>query len=200
MRQTKITLSAKELELVTNADWILTKNGIIQKVYDLFGGLSEVHRMILQNAQIPSADIGTRAPKISKGEQYEELPWVMLDYPRNFVEEDAFSIRCFFWWGNFCSITLQLSGKYQRKYAPAIQQYLQKDGEAWFIGIGNDPWKHHFRKDNYVPVSEWEGDICTLPFVKIGKKISLHEWDQLDVFFEDNFQEIIGMLTGSISK
>jgi hypothetical protein len=200
MRQTKIALSAKELELVTNADWILTKNGIIQKVYDLFGGLTEGYRAMLEKSQIPSADIGTRSPKISKGEQYEELPWVMLDYPRNFADEDAFSIRSFFWWGNFCSITLQLSGKYQRTYATAVQQYMEKHGKDWFIGIGSDPWKHHFRKDNYVPVQEWEGDMITLPFVKIGKKISLHDWDQLDGFFGDNYQELIRIMTGNKSN
>ncbi len=35
---TKITLSDKELSLVQNSEWILTKQVIIQKVYDLFAG------------------------------------------------------------------------------------------------------------------------------------------------------------------
>lgn len=196
MRQTKIMLSPKELELVANADWILTKNAIIGKIYDLFGGLSETYRLMMEGSQIPEEDIGARSPKISKGEQYEELPWVMLDYPRNFMDEDALGIRCFFWWGNFCSITLQLSGKYQHKYAPSVQQYLHRHPGNWFIGIGNDPWKHHFRKDNYVPVREWEGDIRVVPFLKIGRKISLHEWDRLEDFFTEGYSEMINMLKG----
>lgn len=195
MRQTKITLSAKELELVTNADWILTKNAVIKKVYDLFGGLSEQYRLILQQSQVPPSDIGTRSPKISKGEQYEELPWVMLDYPRNFVDEDAFSIRCFFWWGNYCSITLQLSGKYQHKYAVTVQEFLREHGDEWFVGIGDDPWKHHFRKDNYIPAAEWGADLDLQPFIKIAKKISLHEWDTLEEFYLQNFTEIVKMLS-----
>ena len=36
MNDAKVHLSAEEFELVKNAEWILTKNGIIQKVYDLF--------------------------------------------------------------------------------------------------------------------------------------------------------------------
>lgn len=196
MRQTKITLSAKELELVTNADWILTKNAIIQKVYELFGGLSETYRTILDKSDIPLADIGTRSPKISKGEQYEELPWVMLDYPRNFVEEDAFSIRCFFWWGNFCSITLQLSGEYQLKYAPAVQRYLQQEWKDWFVGVGNDPWRHHFRKDNYVPAAEWSGNLVEMSFIKIAQKISLHEWDKIEEFYTVNFKKLAEVLAG----
>jgi hypothetical protein len=34
---TKIALSEKELQLVCDTDWILTKHSIIQKVYALFG-------------------------------------------------------------------------------------------------------------------------------------------------------------------
>lgn len=197
MEQAKIMLSSKELELVNNADWILTKNAIIQKVYGMFGQLSESFRSMIEAHSGIVSDSGIRAPKISKGEQYEGLPWVMLDYPRNFTDEDAFGIRCFFWWGNFCSITLQLSGSYQQKYAANIRQYLKTNAGDWFIGLGTDPWKHHFRNDNYMPAADWQRDMHTIPFIKLAKKISLHNWDILDEFFENNYREIISMLANS---
>ena len=201
--RTKVTLSPKELELVNNAGWILTKNTVIQKVYLMFGGLSEVYRSAIEsNNRFTIEDIGTRSPKISKGEQYEGLPWVMLDYPRNFSGQDSFGIRCFFWWGNFCSITLQLSGRLQKKYAPAIEHYFQTQGvdsekcRDWFIGTGTDPWQHYFRKDNYEPVGQWQaGFLSKLPFIKLAKKVSLQNWDELDDFFERNFYEMLQMLT-----
>ena len=94
MSPAKVTLSPKEQELVNNTDWILTKNAVIQKVYDLFGGLSDVYQLALQNqVAITPEDVGIRSPKISKGEQYEGLPWVMLDFPRHFAANDAFGIR-----------------------------------------------------------------------------------------------------------
>ena len=37
-------LSAAELELVTNAEVLLTKNRIIQKVYNMFGTVSEAYK------------------------------------------------------------------------------------------------------------------------------------------------------------
>jgi hypothetical protein len=201
--RTKVTLSPKELELVNNAGWILTKNAIIQKVYLMFGGLSDVYRdAIEKNDRFTIEDIGIRSPKISKGEQYEGLPWVMLDYPRNFSGQDAFGIRSFFWWGNFCSITLQLSGRFQEKYAPVIEDYFQTHGvdsencRDWFIGTGEDPWKHYFRKDNYEPIGQLKpGSLSTLPFIKLAKKRPLQDWDQLDDFFERNYSEILQMLT-----
>ena len=205
MSPAKVTLSPKERELVNNADWILTKNAVIQKVYDLFGGLSDVYRSALQNhVFVTPEEVGNRSPKISKGEQYEGLPWVMLDYPRQFTTNDSFGIRSFFWWGNFCSITVQLSGKFQQKYAASVQHYFQTNGvgslrcKDWFIGIGEDPWQHHFEKDNYEPVSErTTGAMQRLPYIKLAKKISLQEWDQLDYFFEQNFLEILAMLSNT---
>jgi hypothetical protein len=195
MGQTKIVLSPDELELVTNAGWILTKNAIIEKVYALFGAVSDTYRHSLGKYPLLVEAAGTRSPKISKGEQYEGLPWVMLDYPRNYVGDDAFGIRSFFWWGNYCSITLQLSGIYQQKFRPAIAAWMQRPPADWFIGNGNDPWKHHFRNDNYTPLHEWQGDIHTLPFIKLAKRISLHEWNSVDEFFINQYREITAMLT-----
>ena len=37
MSPAKIQLSVEELQLVQNAQWLLTKNIIIEKVYTLFG-------------------------------------------------------------------------------------------------------------------------------------------------------------------
>ena len=42
-------LSDRELEMVTNAELILTKNRIIQKVMELFGEVSAAAQTILEN-------------------------------------------------------------------------------------------------------------------------------------------------------
>ena len=199
----KLTLSTKELELVNDPGWILTKNAIIEKVYGLFGGLSEVYREALdRNDLIIKENSGFRSPKIARGEQCENLPWVTLDHPRCFDGENVFTIRSFFWWGNFCSITLLLSGSYRKKYEASVEHYFSTNRvdsklcRNWFICVNEDPWQHHFRKDNYLPVTEWGNTSFTsLPFIKLGKKISLQEWDNLDSFFEENYAEILKMLT-----
>ncbi|MBK8087192.1 MAG: hypothetical protein IPK31_04125 [Chitinophagaceae bacterium] len=89
-----VSLSAFEKQLVTDASWILTKNNIIQKLFVLFGELSETWQSNTVLQQLPSA-INEIPPKISKGENYEGLPYVMLDYPRCFSKEDVFAIRTF---------------------------------------------------------------------------------------------------------
>ena len=41
----KVTLSIAEMNLVTQQDFILTKNKIIEKVYTLFGNVNEFYKM-----------------------------------------------------------------------------------------------------------------------------------------------------------
>lgn len=204
MSTAKVTLSAKEQELVINADLILTKNAVIQKLYAFFGELSVVYQEELQQNSILSNEPACAvAPKISKGENYEGFPWVMLDYPRYFNGQDVFAIRTFFWWGNQMSITLQLSGKFQQFYSNAVQHYFQlRNGNPhpqheWFICTNlQDAWQHHFRADNYTRAALFTpAAIPQLPFIKLAKKIPLSEWDDIDFFLQQTFREMLQMLT-----
>ncbi|MBH2004598.1 MAG: hypothetical protein I8H66_07905 [Sphingobacteriia bacterium] len=203
MSAAKVTLSPKELELVNNADWILTKNRIIQKVTDLFGEISNTYRSDAgKYTGFAHSEVFNMEPKISKGEQYQSLPYVMLDYPRFFTQQDVMAIRTFFWWGNHCSIQLVLKGRYLAEYGPSVNNYFQLFGKYaaetrdWYIGIGSDPWQHHFEKDNYLPIADWNGQSVTgLPFLKLAKKIPLQEWDDIDQFMTRHFNRLLAMLT-----
>ncbi|NCI47487.1 hypothetical protein [Sediminibacterium soli] len=196
MARAKIMLSPTERQLVVDAGWILTKNAVIEKVYALFGQTSAEYGLLLDRHPKLKTDAGPRSPKISKGEQYEGLPWVMLDHPRNFSGQDAFAIRSFFWWGNFCSITLQLSGAYLRQYSENVNRYLAQYPGDWLVCTGEDAWEHHLRADRYVPATT-QTVRQELPFLKIAKKIPLQEWDRLPDFFCKGFEEILVMLEGS---
>ena len=90
MNQAKIRLSATEIELIKNADWILTKNAVIEKIVLFFSSLQQEQESVLQlyKDKLPSKFF-VSSPKISKGENYLGLPYVVLDYPR-FFDESGF--------------------------------------------------------------------------------------------------------------
>ncbi|MEO6721100.1 MAG: hypothetical protein ABIN67_12045 [Ferruginibacter sp.] len=197
----KITLSEKELELVCNTDWILTKHVVIDKVYQLFGRLASSMQLFVEENKenLPDAVLATN-PKISRGENYRQLPYVMLDYPRLFTSEDSFAIRTLFWWGNFFSVNLQLSGHSKQDAVPAlIAAFIQLQQQDYWLCINEDPWQHHFNEDNYLPVTEFSlEDFAAIlhngPFIKIAKKIPLSHWDNATHFINDTFREMIKML------
>src|ERR1700722_15897376 len=107
----KVRLSAEEMRLVTDPAWILTKNSVMGKVVAMFAELS---------GEIRGGH--EKEPKISRGENYKGLPWVMLDYPRVFGREDVYAIRLFFLWGYAFSVTLHLKGEYMRVFLPGIME------------------------------------------------------------------------------
>lgn len=197
----KITLSAKELELVCDTTWILTKNNIIQKVYGLFATVaSSVQQPVTEKMSLQQGNINIRSPKISKGENYKGLPYVMLDYPRCFEKEDTLAIRTFFWWGNFFSITLQLSGIHKTNAANMlVNNFSLLQNKGYWLCVSTDPWEHHFGNDNFKLVSdctevEFNNIIYKKPFIKIAKKIPVEKWKDVPVFLTGTFTEMLELL------
>jgi hypothetical protein len=159
----KLQLSAEEMRLVTDPAWILTKNSILRKVVEMFGELSGEWRDIF--------GLETE-PRISKGEQYKGLPWVMLDYPRVFGKEDVLAIRTMFWWGHCFSITLHLKGKYLRSCLPVIQANREELEVAGFRpGMAEDEWEHE-----HTP-GAWEA-MGDRHFAKLAVNIGLDRWKE----------------------
>ncbi|HTB53266.1 MAG TPA: hypothetical protein VK718_10890 [Ferruginibacter sp.] len=201
VEKTKITLSNKEQELVANTDWILTKYSIIQKVYSLFGELLvPMQQLIAYEKAVLPPEVNSNYPKISKGENYKGLPYVMLDYPRCFEKENILAVRTFFWWGNFFSINLQLSGKHKVAAMPALLHnfsMLRESGYA--ICVSADPWQHHFDDDNYVSFKNYTAAnfrelLDSKDFIKIAKSIPVQQWSEVPLFLEQSFKEMIVLL------
>ena len=163
-----VKLSVPEKELVMNKDFILTKIAIIQKVYALFGDIAERYKTIAApyKEQLP-AGIFEPAAKIFKGENYLQLPYVMLDYPRKFTGDNMFAIRSFFWWGNYFSISLIVSGTYKEAYLKAVEKMAVAD--SWFICINESPWHHYFEADNFLPAHmPFAANTYQQNFIKTG--------------------------------
>lgn len=188
------SLTDYEMQLVTDARALITKNIIIKKVYALFAKLAEEYKKELANTRLDSSNLIN--PKISRGENYLGLPYVMLDYPRQFGKTDVFAVRTFFWWGNFFSITLQLAGKYQRQFYANIENAVNKDRfDGWHIGTAANQWEHHFESNNYSPVTEGKRyNLSPYSFLKLAKKIPLDKWDETEVFYTKSFKLIMKTL------
>src|SRR5688572_21173544 len=198
MNPAKIQLSASEMELVTNAGWILTKNDIIEKAKSLLAGLSERYTDALKKFEqgLPP-EISEAGPKISKGENYKGLPYLILDQPRYFDKENVFAIRTMFWWGNFFSITFHLSGRFKSSFQESITNaYNRLSGLEYYSCIHDSPWEHDFESNNYKRISdfnkkEWLEHVTRSPFLKIAGKLSLAEWDQASEKLLQMFLEML---------
>lgn len=196
----KLTLSADEQQLVTNTEWILTKRRIIEKVDQLLGAVSVRQQQLIRHEKdwLPEAVLSS-TPKIARGENYLGLPYLILDNPRCFSGDDIFAVRTMFWWGNFFSITLHVSGCYKTIFQQKILESVGQLKQDVFIGIHENQWQHHFTDDNYRQVTKMNPEelretIIGKPFLKLAIAFPLQAWNDMPVLLEDAFTELLAML------
>jgi hypothetical protein len=220
MGDAKLQLSAEEMRLVTDPGWILTKNSIISKVVALFAGLGSDWREIWEGKKVvegglaaalagaglgmPLAVAGAGSemlravsgaePKISKGENYKGLPYVMLDYPRVFGRADIFAIRTMFWWGYAFSVTLHLKGKYKDMFLPVIRERAAELSAAGFeMGVSEDEWEHAHTPETYRPFTE---ENIALPFLKLSARCGLEHWEEAPERLSGQYRVLLRVLSG----
>ena len=198
---TKILLSADELATLRNKAFFERKHQINQKIYHHFAHILNVSndRNIFAGINFPpGTDFLTG--KISKGENYLGLPYLLLDFPRNFKPDHVLAIRTMIWWGNFISCTLLIGGN----ALPAMRQVIvgQKSNlikAEISICVNESPWHHHFEKSNYRPLNEYSkialtNLMQTQSFVKISRKLSLRSINRLEPFVLESFGSYAAIL------
>ena len=200
-KQTKIQLLPFEIELLNDVGIILTKNVIMQKLKFFLEEIQLKQKAIIEkNISAFPAEVLKTSPKVSKGENYKGLPWLVLDYPRHFEQENIFAIRTMFWWGNFFSVSLHLSGRYKKQLESKIinnKQTLNK--QEFYLCINQNEWEHHFENENFkrindISVKEFEKSIKSKSFLKIAKKISLDKINETEQLLCSNYDELIKII------
>jgi hypothetical protein len=198
MEVAKILLSPEELTLVQDTHWLLTKNNIIEKTKLLFGKLaaSLQEKIEAKKEKLPQA-VQLFSPKIFKGEYYQGLPYVMLDYPRVFSKDEVLAMRTMFWWGNFFSVTLQLKGEYQQMFAPSLLRNKEQLAEEGFhVAVSTDEWRHDFSADNYEQINGGNlNKALDGPFVKIAVQVPLSHWNDAEKLVGAHQNALVEMLT-----
>jgi hypothetical protein len=154
--------------------------------------LKPLYRELEAALEVPS--------KISRGESYRSLPYLVLDYPRYFRPHDVMAIRTMFWWGNFFSVTLHLKGNYREHFSERILQRRQLIAEKGFHAcIAPEEWEHHFGEDNYLPVDmieddEWLELYRVRLFTKLSKQIPIGPLDAVEAHLMKVYAEIAEIL------
>ena len=198
MQQTKIQLLPAEMELISSPDIILTKNAILQKIKLFLEGLQVKQLDILgdHSSGLP-AEVLKISPKISRGENYKGLPWLVLDNPRFFQHNNIFAIRTMFWWGNFFSIALHLSGNNKtdllEKIASNISLLKEHD---MYIYEGTDEWEHDLDPGSYKKFAsltneEIEKDFSANNFLKLAIKFPIDSLEAIEDKLLRNYELLV---------
>ncbi len=193
-------LNATEMELVQNAEVLLTKQIIMDKAAQLLAQLQEsIHKSSFhQDFPFPTGTLNKRA-KISKGEKYQLLPYLVLDFPRAFSHASTFSFRSLFWWGNAFSFTLHLGGESLQQYQANILAQLTKLPPDTYCCVADTPWEYHYQPTNYQLLQELNTAQITTHlekyrFLKLSRKLPLSEWAKVVEYGQETYELLLGVL------
>ncbi|TMI92208.1 MAG: hypothetical protein E6H08_12235 [Bacteroidetes bacterium] len=187
-----------EMELVSSPDIILTKNAILQKIKSFYEELQIKQQDILKkySSQLPE-EVLKISPKISRGENYKGLPWLVLDNPRYFQHNNIFAIRTMFWWGNFFSITLHISGNNKNNLLKNLTDNVSLlEKNDFYIYNGTKEWEHDIDPDSYKKLSAIDGDklqkiFSANSFLKLAVKFTVESLEVVEENLLRNYELLV---------
>ena len=186
-----VKFTDKEWQYLHDTDFLLTKRGVGEKLMTI---LQETERSIAESIRnlLAYPSWFNNPGKISKGENYEGLPFMVLDYPKVNSGEGFVLMRSMIWWGNYCSFTLHAKGV----YSEALRAEMTKIWELkdFCICINTDQWNHQFIPSNYILLEDFqENKQLETPkhFLKLAKKYSLEEIHDLPELVSTDFKRVV---------
>ena len=179
-----------------NVDIILTKNRVLEKIKSLLESVQQHQMNYIQEFNVKN-EIFKVSPKISRGENYLGLPYLILDYPRQSSGKNFFFIRTMFWWGNFFSCTLHLANNSKEIFKEKIKQSQPVLGD-YYISVNDDAWVHHLKESDYKKInllSKEQYEQCCESFdhIKIAGRHSLDEWGKMPSQLFENWKLLLGV-------
>lgn len=193
-------LTGEELKLAKDQSFILTKLEVIRKVSELFGQLERELKSNIAEFELEKTGANVSAGKIFRGENYQQFPYVLLDYPRIFNTQTVFAFRSMFWWGNEFSFTLHLQGEAWQLYKENVLRNLKESAdEEIYCCINDTPWKYHFNPDNYELLSALKSgskidQLAEKPFLKVSKRLSIDQFSDVLSFGKKTMNEFFLLL------
>lgn len=189
-----IQFDQNELELMSDVEIIRTKRKISAKISDLLAQTaSQIDSILVANPRLMDTANWQKA-KISKGENYKGLAYLVLDHPKCFHNEDILSFRTMFIWGRKFQNVLHIHGKWLEQL-PDRATYLESKLRSEEIGfsVSEDPWNYDIEKatiisSKKVTKSLLYDQIRKRKFVKLVRTLNLRDWKELPGFSCDSLK------------
>ena len=193
MRKSTIKLTKHELDFASDTIYPETKQSVTLKMQQLF---TECGQILDQN-QLYQEYTLTSQFKITKGEQYKNYPYMVLDYPQIQGANFNFVLRTMFWWGHYisCNLIIRTDQLLPKQHSAAILQ-LKKTR----ILTGNNLWEQdlystEFSKLSSLSIQELEAIIDNQKYLKLSRKIPIRKYNQLAILLDEIYTEWLTVLS-----
>lgn len=190
MQNSSFKLTNKEFELILETEYPLLKKNAIEKTQVYFQHIAE---KLIANTLITSK-LNKQSYKISKGENYVNLPYLVLDLPK--IEGNNFPILCrtMFWWGKYFSFNVFIrKDDFDTK---TIFENIRKLNDDGIYLLKNEQiWQQDLDNDDYIPLSKNPSiGPAEHTYLKLSKKHALQDWEELDNAAETFYEKILASI------
>ncbi len=184
----------QELTYLQDTDFLKTKKLIIKRIIALFEHIQvdTLHLINRQNLMLPEG-VSPKSGKVTRGENYKDLPFVVLDCPRFFDKNSIFAFRSIFWWGNYLSNHFLIKGHYLDRYRDRfLHSWPLIKGEELYLDLSEDPWNHDLTDSTFIEFStlsqdEFNEKLKHLDFLKLVWRYELSQWKEFHQASLENF-------------
>lgn len=190
----------KELSYLEDTDFLLTKQEIGRTIVQVLGTAENLLKEEINSfGQLLPKQALSKVGKISRGENYQGLPYWVLDFPRLFQKENVFAFRTMVWWGHEISTTLHVAGSFLSTHQDKLEKELSQDIQGLFFCVNNNPWRYEFSEDNYQLLSriterQVKSQIEEHQFLKLSFKHPISEIASLPNFASNSFKRLMKLL------
>ncbi len=196
MPQSKLVLSKKEIQLLNDKSIWKTRQTLSHKLSEVLADIESEAKKKYEQRFTAWSGMYSWQSKISRGENYEGCPYLILDAPNSFSKDEILAVRSMIWYGHYASCFLLMSGAaFQKFLSTDFNKKLLQYKSEMYICIHNTPWNHQFIKDNMLPLSDFDKSMSDLPFLKLGLKKEISDIDGLHPFLISAYGIYFGLIS-----
>lgn len=168
MERSKLEFSPQQLSLLHDASVWNAKRELIDGVSAWMGNTLErlkQHHQVVFGSLVPAPALNG---KITRGENYNGFPYVLLDYPNLFSKEEIVAARNLVWFGNGFHCTLHIKGTTTTKALSRLHA-----SPNILICVADNEWIHHINERDWIS--------CNALDEKSKKRINAQGWMKLGI-------------------
>lgn len=138
--------------------------------------------------------------KISRGENYQDYAYRVLDFPRFSEGENLFLFRTMLLWGHPVGVHLICTGDLRK---PVMDRLLNRESglaSDWQYSQQPDPWRWEAQAAGLLPWSQVsdvaiKADQARRLFFKLSRFLPMDQYEHLSDFTEESWAELVRAYT-----
>jgi hypothetical protein len=191
-----LQFSEAEFQAIQNQSFFKVKATALEKIEQQFAEIvNEMEIIYSQHATSISFAPKKVFSKISRGENLNQLPFLILDFPKQFSKSEVFSFRLLFWWGKGFTLFLHLKND---KLESIVEKVLNNADQLLelntLFSTQGDEWNHDVASENYQTLTS-VSTTQKIDFVKFAWPLPFNQNIELKEFTKHRMSLILNILS-----